>query len=92
MEILKQKQYKPMEVADKIVIRYAGTTGYLDEVPTEFIPKYETEIISEADSLHATLLDDIKRVGDLTDELRKRLDDFVKDFTERFISSIKSQK
>jgi hypothetical protein len=50
------------------------------------------EIISEAASLHATLLDDIKRVGDLTDELRKRLDDFVKDFTERFISSIKSQK
>jgi F-type H+-transporting ATPase subunit alpha len=92
VEILKQKQYKPMDVADQIVIIYAGTTGYLDEVPTEFIPKYETEIISEADSLHATLLDDIKRVGDLTDELRKRLDDFVKDFTERFISSIKSQK
>jgi len=81
-----------MDVANQIVIIYAGTVGYLDEVPLEIIPKYETEIISEAENLHGALLDDIKRIGDLTDELKKRLDDFVKDFTERFISSINSLK
>ena len=33
VELLKQGQYKPMDVVDQVLIIFAGTRGYLDEVP-----------------------------------------------------------
>ena len=92
VELLKQKQYSPMSVENQIIVIYAGTNGYLDEVPLNMVAKYEMEILSEADNLHKDLLEKIRTSSDLTDELRSGIDSYVKDFTERFISSINLKK
>ncbi len=41
VELLKQGQYKPMHVVDQVLSIYAGTAGYLDEVPTERVADWE---------------------------------------------------
>jgi len=39
VEILKQKQYVPMDIEKQVIVIYAATRGYLDEIPTERIAK-----------------------------------------------------
>lgn len=88
VEILKQKQYAPMEVEKQVLVIYAATQGYLDTLPVESIRQYETELLSEAENLHNDILKDIADKKDLDDDLISRLDKFLKDFTEKFKSTI----
>lgn len=88
VEILKQKQYSPMPVEKQVVILYAGTQGYLDEVPVDKVRQYEADFLSEMDNMHSEILTDIKAKQEMTDEMRGKLDTVLKDFTERFLSAI----
>ena len=45
VELLKQPQYKPMNVVDQIMVIYAGTAGHLDKVAVENIARWETEFL-----------------------------------------------
>lgn len=45
VELLKQPQYKPLHVADQIMVIYAGTAGYLDSVDVEHVRRWETEFL-----------------------------------------------
>jgi F-type H+-transporting ATPase subunit alpha len=88
VEILKQKQYVPMTVENQIAIIYSATNGYLDELPVEKLEEYEADLLLELDNLHKDLLKDIADKKELTDDIRDRLDKVIKEFTERFKSSI----
>lgn len=88
VEILKQKQYFPMEVEKQVLVIYAATKGYLDSLPVDSIKTYEIELLSEAESIHSDILKDIALKKDLDDDLILRLDKFLKEFTERFKSKI----
>ncbi len=88
VEILKQKQYSPMEVEKQVLVIYAATKGYLDSLPVDSIKTYEIELLSEAESMHSDILKDIALKKDLDDDLISRLDKFLKEFTERFKSKI----
>ncbi len=48
MELLKQHQYKPMNVIDQVLSVYAGTRGFLDDVPVEEVPAWEREFLEYA--------------------------------------------
>jgi F-type H+-transporting ATPase subunit alpha len=89
VEILKQLQYVPMDVEKQVAIIFAATKGYLDELEVEFISKYESDFLDEMENLHKNILNDIKETKDLTDDTTKELDKIVKEFTERFKTSIK---
>jgi F-type H+-transporting ATPase subunit alpha len=45
VELLKQPQYKPMNVVDQIMVIYAGTSGLLDKIPVENIARWESEFL-----------------------------------------------
>ena len=45
VELLKQPQYKPMHVIDQVLSIYAGTRGYLDDVPVDQVPQWEREFL-----------------------------------------------
>ncbi len=45
VELLKQPQYKPMNIVDQIMVIYAGTAGHLDKVAVESIARWETEFL-----------------------------------------------
>ena len=88
VEILKQKQYVPMDVEKQITIIYAATSGYLDELPIEKLAQYEADLLLEMENMHRQLLNDIAEKKELTDDMKEQLDKVLKEFTERFKSSI----
>jgi F-type H+-transporting ATPase subunit alpha len=89
VEILKQKQYIPMDIEKQVVIVYTATKGHLDEIPVSYLAKYEAEFLSEMENLHKDILNDIKEKKDLTDDIVSRLNKVIADFTERFKTTIK---
>jgi F-type H+-transporting ATPase subunit alpha len=89
VEILKQLQFVPMDVENQVVIIYAATKGYLDEIAVEFISKYESDLLSEMESLHKNVLTDIADKKNLTAEITKQLDEIISNFTERYKTTLK---
>ncbi|HMO12902.1 MAG TPA: F0F1 ATP synthase subunit alpha [Pirellulaceae bacterium] len=46
VELLKQKQYKPLNVVDQVIVIYLGTNGFLDQVPVGDVQRWEAEFLS----------------------------------------------
>ncbi len=80
VEILKQPQYVPMPAEKQVMILFAGTFGYLDEVPVESVAEYEKQMLEFMGSKHPDLLKEIKEKGIISEELdgkmKKALDQF----------------
>jgi len=89
VEILKQKQYSPMDVEKQVLIIFAATKGFVDEIPVDMIKKYETDLLTELENLHKDILDEIKAKKELSDELTKKYTEVLEIFTKRFLDSIK---
>ncbi len=89
VELLKQGQYLPMPVEKQVVVLYAGTNGYLDEIPVEEVERYEKEFLDMMDLKHADFLLDIARKKQLTDDLTARLKDILTSFMATFKTSLK---
>jgi F-type H+-transporting ATPase subunit alpha len=79
-EILKQKQYRPMEVENQVLIIWAATNGYVDDVAVEDLGRFEAELFDfMANSNPATMqnLRDKKKIDDdLTAQLKEAVGDF----------------
>jgi F-type H+-transporting ATPase subunit alpha len=67
-ELLKQSQNQPMPVAEQVIVVYAGTNGFVDDVPVGDVRRFETELLEYFRSRHADLLDQISGQGTLPDE------------------------
>ncbi len=86
VEILKQKQYEPMDVADQVMIIYAGTQGFLDKIPVDQVRAFEKDYIKFLNEQHPELLDEIRSTGEL-----KSLDKVNKvagEFAEAYLSKL----
>src|ERR1700753_2423664 len=59
-ELLKQAQYSPLAVEEQVCVIYAGTRGYLDNVPTASVGRFEAELLSRLHGQHADLLTGIR--------------------------------
>ena len=83
-EILKQDQYKPLPVEKQVAIIFAGTNGYLDDLPGEDCLAFEQGLYDFMDSAYpgvGTKLVEKKQIDDaLRAELRKVLDEFKAKF------------
>ena len=83
VEMLKQPQYQPVTVEDQVVILFAVTEGYFDNVPIDEIPEAESGLLEYIRTRHGDLLDSIKSSGDLPeDELKDAVVAFVKTITK----------
>src|SRR6185503_7196739 len=84
VELLKQPQYQPLSVEKQVVSIFAGTKGYLDELPTDKIAKYEHDLIAFIEGKHPQILEDIKSKKvidkDIEERLAKALEAFGKGF------------
>ncbi|ADC89829.1 ATP synthase F1, alpha subunit [Thermocrinis albus DSM 14484] len=85
VELLKQEPYSPIPVEKQIVAIYAGTNGYLDDLPVEAVRKFERELYAYLDKEKPDILKDIREKKALDDDLKKRIDDALKEFKSRFI-------
>ena len=84
VELLKQDQYKPLSVDQQILIIFAGTNGYVDDVPVVALRKFEDELMRFAASKHAGLLKDIATKKQLDDELKSRVKSLIEEFKKTF--------
>lgn len=89
VEILKQGQYTPYPVEKQVVVIYAGTNGYMDEIPVSEVSRYEKELLELVDLKHKDILDNISETKDLTEENTAKLKKVLEDFTNNFKVSIK---
>lgn len=83
-ELLKQPQYAPMPVEKQVISLYAGTNGYLDDVPVSDITRFEAELLKFMDAtapeIGAAIVKD-KKITDATEaELKKEIAAFRQTF------------
>jgi F-type H+-transporting ATPase subunit alpha len=83
-EILKQQQYSPVSLERQIALVFAATNGYLDEIPVENCREFENEFLELMETKHKALLFSIVEVKDITDSIKKDLNEVLTSFTERF--------
>ena len=83
-ELLKQSQYKPMEVVDQVVSIFAATSGAVDELPVEAIGKFESELLAYMHSRESELLKKIGKAKELTNEDKEALKSAIENFKTTF--------
>ncbi len=66
MELLRQPQYSPMPMEEQVAVIWAGTTGQLDDVPVEDVPRFEAEFLDHMRH-NSDLLNKIAETGQLDD-------------------------
>ncbi len=88
LEVMKQPQYSPVPVEDQIVVIYAASTGFMDELPVESIKKYETELLEFVHAGHANIIEGLRTQKALTDDIVANLNAALKSFTERFAAAL----
>ncbi len=84
VELLKQDQYSPLPVEQQILVIFAGTNGYVDEVPVASVRKFEAELLRFATSKYQPLLDDIRTKKQLDDDLKARIKSVIEEFKKSF--------
>ncbi|WP_217972659.1 F0F1 ATP synthase subunit alpha [Staphylococcus xylosus] len=84
VEILKQDKNKPLPVENQVLIIYALTKGYLDDIPVEDITRFEDELNLWAKSNATELLNEIKTLGALPkdDAFESAINEFKKSFSK----------
>ena len=79
-ELMKQKQYSPMQVAEMGVVLFAATERYLEDVPVEKIADFEHALVAYLNAEHADFVQDINEKGDYNDDIVARLKQLLDTF------------
>jgi F-type H+-transporting ATPase subunit alpha len=80
VEVLKQPQYRPMPVEQQIMVIYAVTNGYLDDVPVDRVRRWEADFLEFVGSSRAALGRAIRARRTLDDELSAQVGKAIEDF------------
>ena len=80
---LNQPQYQPWAIEEQVVALYAGVNGWLDDIPTEQVPRFHEEL-REHMRAEGSILQTISESGDLDDETTKKLDAELEKFKKAF--------
>ncbi|MWD26658.1 F0F1 ATP synthase subunit alpha [Aquicoccus sp. SCR17] len=84
-ELMKQPQYSPLTNAEIVVVIFAGTNGYLDNIPVNEVGKFEKSLLNfmrtkKSDVLDWITKDDPKMKDDNADKLKAAIDEFAADY------------
>jgi F-type H+-transporting ATPase subunit alpha len=85
-EILKQPQFSPLSTPKQIVIIFAGTNGFLDDLKVEDIRSFEEGLYPYLDSVHSGLLKEIMDKKALDDDLRNRIKSVLTEYKQNFLA------
>ncbi|MGE5178276.1 MAG: F0F1 ATP synthase subunit alpha [Bacteroidota bacterium] len=87
VEILKQGQYQPLPVERQVAIIYAGTNGYLDDLPATSMREFETGLYAFLDAKYADMLHDLRVKFELTDPIETRLKQAIEAYKAEFVKT-----
>lgn len=86
VEILKQDQYVPMEVEKQIAIIFAGSKGFLDDIPVKQVADFERGLFDYLEANNQQDLVIIRDSGEMPEELEKRLEKSIADYKKGFLA------
>ena len=84
VEILKQGQYAPLPFEEQVLVLYAATQGYVDEVPVKKVGEYQDELVAYFKSEKGDVLDELRATGKLDDGVVAGFKAGITAFGERF--------
>jgi len=87
VELLKQPQYKPMNVIDQTVVVYAATKGFMDDVPIPRVRAFESGLIDEVRNAHKEIINTLEATKELSNDTAKLLDAAIAEFKRRFMAA-----
>jgi len=87
VELLKQPQYDPFPVEEQVVSIWAGSNGYLDDVPLEDVSRFEHDFLDFLRRSHDGILAAIRESKDLSEDTATALKDAIEEFRGSFETS-----
>jgi F-type H+-transporting ATPase subunit alpha len=85
-ELLKQPQYSPVPMEQQVLVIWAGTKGYVDDIALDNVKKFEQGLVAFVQNSHPELLDKIRERRKLDEDLENDLKSVVTEFKGRFSS------
>ena len=85
-ELLKQKQYSPLTVAEQVISVFCGVKGYLDDIDLKDVSEFESKIINKCKSDKPEIIEAIQSTGKLDEDKEKLLVGVITQLKENFKS------
>ncbi|RJP94070.1 MAG: F0F1 ATP synthase subunit alpha [Desulfobacteraceae bacterium] len=89
VEILKQPQYQPLSLEQQVSILFAGTKGFLDELPLNVLAKYEAGLYRFIESRYPQIFSGIAKEKKISDEMDQLLKKALTEYGDEFKDTIK---
>ena len=87
VEVLKQKNNQPVDVAHQVCIIYAVVNGYLNDIAVEDIHEFEKQLFSHMDDRYSEVLRALRTTGALDAETEKSIQSALTELTSKFVSA-----
>lgn len=84
VQLLKQPQYKPLPVEEQVAVLFAGTKGYLDDIPTDKVNEFEVRLLEDMRANAKDVLEKIREEKKLDDSIEADLKKFLDGFSKGF--------
>ena len=84
VEVLKQPPYSPLAIENQVVMIFAGAKGYLDDIATNLVTKFEAELYPYIEARYPEIFEQIRAKKALDKDLEELLHKALKDFKATF--------
>jgi F-type H+-transporting ATPase subunit alpha len=88
VEILKQDQYVPMSVEKQVMIIFAATSGYLDDIPTGALKRFEKEFHEFVAAEYPDVARELAQEKKISDQIEQELSRAIEQFKARFVKTL----
>jgi F-type H+/Na+-transporting ATPase subunit alpha len=83
VELLKQPQYRPFSIEQEVIVIYAGTNGFLDDVSVARVQEFQSALLAYVDSSAADFRKELAGKKELTSDMEASLKKILTDFKSR---------
>ncbi|ACC99066.1 ATP synthase F1, alpha subunit [Elusimicrobium minutum Pei191] len=86
-ELFKQDQYTPMPVEEQVLVFFAGTNGFLDNIEVNLVKEYEKQLLTYFKAEKKDLFEELKNAPEMSENLTNKLKEALTAFGEVFKNS-----
>ena len=83
IELLKQSEHEPIPFEEQVLVIFAGTGGFIDDLPVSEVRKFESGLLTFAKRFHPEILQNIRDKKVLDDELKQSLKSAIEEFKKQ---------
>ena len=87
VELLKQKQFSPLPMEKQVLSLFAGTNGFIDDLPLDRIQPFEAELFRYCENTGSQVLATLREKKEISDDLKKEIVALLTEFKARFVAA-----